>query len=900
MTDLKQSIISARRKRNIYAFRTHLNLNVRYRYVTFIIVSLLLLPTVLTNGNAASGPEKDRTNGRDGAYPAAFSDKSSSMEINDFSGMEMDHVVARPQGGIALQMERGDWRNEFQAVWKPWNTYNPVIVTNSKNQYIIGWTEDRNTSGCVVFFQRFDERANKLGEEVRVASCPGSAYYQTLAMSVSTRDILLVAYATERNETGHGIYLQRFDAEGNRLGVELEMPGTDRAFPPLVMAVNFKNKFMIAWNDLRDDNTTVDLGAVILDPNGQVLADNITVRKGTGYQDHPSIAALTDGRFVVAWTESRSPDYRYKVYAQFIEDDGTIVDSSLVVSGTGGDDYIPRIAANMNNSFCILWDNVAGSPQQSSIRVQQFDASGTSAGREITVATGRWLDAIAVNSSSNILVLSSEYSPGGYDIYAQWLDPGGNRSGEEAKLTTNISRWDNLIVAIDSKDDVLVAWEEHVWGIIYARQFIKPYFSSGFLKTDDLSPPHFWSWSNLSVNLSLPRPSNNSLSFSFSTDGGASWQAVPPNGSLAGAGQAQRIRLRVDFATTDDLWSPILYNMTLRYIANRQPVVSLPPDLVMWKKDSTNITADAIDPDGDFLTYNWVQTAGPGYNLNRTTAPILFFRPEISGIYGFQVIVTDGYNASLPVRINITVKNRHPIASLLVAPSSQLAETPMIFNATGSFDPDDNVTSYNFSFGDGNSSGWVTESSIPHIYPSVGVYNANLSVMDEEGAINTSADVVISIALPDLVIHSYDIKISPGRPEAGYTLLFSVDVHNRGQWQAGAFRVRFSIDNRTTLPDVEVLSLDKGGNLTVKTKWTAVAGSHRLRVLVNPDNSLRELDTSNNDAVLDFSVTKKASITMPDVIACVAAFLILAAIVCAIMFKRLRKPAAVVADKTED
>jgi len=838
-------------------------------------------------------PKDNDAGSRGGTYPEPPANKISTIEINDFSRAVMSQVVERPRGGVALQMNEGAWEDEFQAVWRPNNTYHPALSVDSENHYAIAWAEDRNGTGCDINIRRLDERTRKASDDIKVATCPGRAYYQTLGMATDSSDCILLAYVTERNGTGRGIYFQRLGPAGDRIGAETKIPGTDDAtismYSAFPIAVNCEDRFIIAWNN---NNTTSDIVAAILDGDGNALVTDITICAGAGYQDHMSVAAASDGRFVVAWIDGRS--LFYAVHARMLESDGTLIGDDFAVSDPDSNSFRPVVAARPKNNILIAWSDASGHPS-SGIVAQRFDTNGSRLGDRIPLSNTTGDIMIAVNSSSFFLLVRADYWDSGSDFYAQWFDPGGHKLGNETRLTTNGSRGEDLRIVVDSKDDVLVAWEQGIWGTIYARQIQQPYLSSGYLEVDIISPAFLWSWLNLTKIISLPGLSNNSLQFLFSIDDGLTWLPVPDNGSLADAGPTEKLRLRVYFSTTDEMTSPVLYNMTLRYISNRPPEVSLPPDISTWKNETLEISANASDPDGDDLGYAWAQTSGPKLDLNQAQEETLSVTPMQSGLYGLQVIVNDGYNTSLPAHINLTVMNRPPIAVLKANATSAQACTPILFDASESSDADDLITSYSYNFGDGNSSGWVTNRSIGHVFAIPGKYRANLSVMDIEGAVANSVDLNISVCAPDLVINRSDITISPARPEEGNKVLITVNIHNHGDWQVGEFPVVFSIDGKALAEDITVTGLAGGANITVNKTWTARSGDHVLIVSLDPNHTLTEFNLSNNRASAGFSVSKAPSTEFSQEYICGATILIAVVSMLIILLWKRRRPAVAAA-----
>jgi PKD repeat protein len=80
------------------------------------------------------------------------------------------------------------------------------------------------------------------------------------------------------------------------------------------------------------------------------------------------------------------------------------------------------------------------------------------------------------------------------------------------------------------------------------------------------------------------------------------------------------------------------------------------------------------------------------------------------------------------------IVNDRPKAVLTSNPTSVLTNETIMFNGTHSWDLLGGVVEYNFSFGDGNGTGWVGTPAVSHAYPEDGIYNASLKVRDLIGA----------------------------------------------------------------------------------------------------------------------------------------------------------------------
>jgi len=88
--------------------------------------------------------------------------------------------------------------------------------------------------------------------------------------------------------------------------------------------------------------------------------------------------------------------------------------------------------------------------------------------------------------------------------------------------------------------------------------------------------------------------------------------------------------------------------------------------------------------------------------------------------------------------------NVRPIGRLVVDRVLVPLNEAVMFFATGSTD-EGHVDSYLFNFDDGGNSGWTTLSVFTHKYSSVGIYHANLTVMDDFGATSEVVEATINV-----------------------------------------------------------------------------------------------------------------------------------------------------------
>ncbi|MGB5177936.1 MAG: PKD domain-containing protein, partial [Gammaproteobacteria bacterium] len=164
-----------------------------------------------------------------------------------------------------------------------------------------------------------------------------------------------------------------------------------------------------------------------------------------------------------------------------------------------------------------------------------------------------------------------------------------------------------------------------------------------------------------------------------------------------------------------------------RYIArfavpapvNQLPMANAGPDQTIAESNVVSLDGSASsDPEGNLVSYQWVQTSGPAVTLtNPTSAIASFSAPAVAQDtdFGFELTVTDGIGQTATDSVVITVAipvNNPPTAN--AGPDQTVTEGDAVtLDGSASSDPEGNLTSYQ----------WVQTSG-----PSVTVNNASSAI----------------------------------------------------------------------------------------------------------------------------------------------------------------------------
>jgi PKD repeat protein len=192
---------------------------------------------------------------------------------------------------------------------------------------------------------------------------------------------------------------------------------------------------------------------------------------------------------------------------------------------------------------------------------------------------------------------------------------------------------------------------------------------------------------------------------------------------------------RASLTVTDNLGDSSTANIFIN-VTNRNPVARIAyTTLTVKAPGSLTLNGDnSSDEDGLISAYSWsvsnaVVATTPNATINFTT----------EGIYVVSLTVTDDFGATNTTSVSINVTppdNILPLAILAVDKNSGVINDTFAFNVSGSRDPDGSIILYQLDFGDGSTTQFVNPTLVYHVYKSVGIYTAKLSVTDNRNGVS--------------------------------------------------------------------------------------------------------------------------------------------------------------------
>jgi len=205
----------------------------------------------------------------------------------------------------------------------------PYAAMDSANNAIVLWMDTRD-GPYQMYCRRYGANRNPLGPEFAVQDSTSDGYYGSAAMNRSGR--FVCAWMDYRSGTSD-IYCQAYRADGSSLGgnirVNLDPPGKYHGYPSC--AIDEQGRFAVAWEDTRND--VYDVCLQRFDSAGARIGGNEKVNDNpaAGAAYSPSCAYSRDGRLAVEFNDERDFPGCPQIYCQRFRPDGTRIGNNRVV-----------------------------------------------------------------------------------------------------------------------------------------------------------------------------------------------------------------------------------------------------------------------------------------------------------------------------------------------------------------------------------------------------------------------------------------------------------------------------------------------------------------------------------------------------------------------------------------
>jgi hypothetical protein len=345
-----------------------------------------------------------------------------------------------------------------------------LVAADASGNFVVVWRsfgQDGSLEG--IFGQRYDSAGGRLGSEFRVNSYTTSSQRYPSVAAAADGDFVVIWSSYGQDGSGEGIFGQRYDSAGGRLGSEFRVnsvTSSSQGYPSVAAAPD--GDFVVVWSSLGQDGSYEGIFGRRYDSGGVPLGAEFRVNSyTTSSQRFPSVAADTTGDFVVVWSSYGQDGSDYGVFGQRYDSGGVARGDEFQVNSVAeGYQSTPSVASDANGNFVVAW--LDGIQEEYGIFGQRYDSAGMALGEEFHInsfTTGyQFAPSVASDANGNFVVAwFSEYEDGSsYGVFGQRYDSEGVAQRGEFQINSYTEDSQQFpSVAITDTDRFVVVWESN-------------------------------------------------------------------------------------------------------------------------------------------------------------------------------------------------------------------------------------------------------------------------------------------------------------------------------------------------------------------------------------------------------------------------------------------------------
>ena len=347
---------------------------------------------------------------------------------------------------------------------------NARLAMDANGNFVATWTtihQDGDNYG--VFARRFDSSGTAQGEEFQVNT---TTQYQQSNQSIAMDDngnFIITWQSRDQDGSSYGIFAQRYNLIGVAQGSEFQVNTyTSNNQKEPSVAMNANGNFVISWTSWAQDGDLEGIFAQRFnaegDPQGTELQVNTSV---THNQEQSSIAIDDDGNFVVVWHSYDSIDNDYNVFGQRFDSTGTPRGNEFRVNNTTeGYQVIPDVACDASGNFVITWKEEGASK---GISARRYNSDGDAEGLQFQVNsydnTYQSYPRVTMSFYGDFAITWENLRQDDgvdKDVYLQRYDSNGNPLGMEVRVNTNLNG--NQVesdIATAHNGNIVIVWTSY-------------------------------------------------------------------------------------------------------------------------------------------------------------------------------------------------------------------------------------------------------------------------------------------------------------------------------------------------------------------------------------------------------------------------------------------------------
>ncbi|HEU64611.1 MAG TPA: hypothetical protein ENH96_04410 [Chlamydiae bacterium] len=307
---------------------------------------------------------------------------------------------------------------------------NPSAASLSNGEFVVvwqSWTQDGDLDG--IYGQIFNTNGTKKGLEFQINTWVNNSQEEPSVASFDDGKFVVV-WQGRGGQDGDliGVFGQIFNADGTKSGSEFQVNTytLNHQYESSVASLS-TGKFVVTWTSLYQDGDQGGVYGQILNADGTKSGSEFQINTyTTDAQQFPSVTSLSNNKFVVTWQDGGQDGSFAGIFGQIFNSDGTKSGIEFQVNTyTIDSQMIPSVASLSNGKFVVTWTSLNQDGDLYGVYGQAFNAAGTKSGPEFQINThttdNQYRSSVATLGNDKFVVTwQSQYQDGSdYGIYGQ-------------------------------------------------------------------------------------------------------------------------------------------------------------------------------------------------------------------------------------------------------------------------------------------------------------------------------------------------------------------------------------------------------------------------------------------------------------------------------------------------
>ncbi|THB75563.1 MAG: RHS repeat protein, partial [Gammaproteobacteria bacterium] len=266
--------------------------------------------------------------------------------------------------------------------------YTQSVESLAGGGFVVAWSDGRN-GDWDVYYRVFDESGTEISND-RIVSTFSDDYQKNPSITgLDNGDFVIVWHSrsnADDDTSSYGVYARRFDSYGNPQGAEqrVNTVTADNQYAQSIETLA-GGRYVITW---RSDNQVGEFGEVwgqVYDENSQKIGSEFHVNTiTTDVQKSSSIVALSDGNFIVTWSDHSSGSWDIK--ARLYNSSGVAQgDEYLINTYTNNSQFASRCAQLTDDTLIYVWEDTDNDGDSYGVFAQRMTTAGEKIGSEFRI-----------------------------------------------------------------------------------------------------------------------------------------------------------------------------------------------------------------------------------------------------------------------------------------------------------------------------------------------------------------------------------------------------------------------------------------------------------------------------------------------------------------------------------